>query len=132
MAWALKAPDRARVRTMAHAGVRDRHAMRATRKNPADLTGEQRTSLAETTDTNRTLCRAYLLKEQLREVFRVKGQTGRQLLAGWLSWASHSRIPEFVALARTIRHYRELICNTPLITACRMRAQRRRTPTCEH
>jgi hypothetical protein len=37
-----------------------------------------------------------------------RGRVGRQLLAGWLSWASHSRIPEFVALARTIRRYRGL------------------------
>ncbi|KZS56333.1 hypothetical protein A4G26_17025 [Mycobacterium kansasii] len=59
-----------------------------------------------------TLYRAYLLKEQLREVFRIKGNYGRQLLAGWLSWASHSRIPEFVALARSIRRHRDLICNT--------------------
>ncbi|MBY0390555.1 MAG: transposase [Mycobacterium pseudokansasii] len=61
---------------------------------------------------NATLYRAYLLKEQLREVFRVKGAHGRQLLAGWLSWASYSRIPEFVALARSIRRYRDLIHNT--------------------
>jgi transposase len=76
------------------------------------LTGEQKTSLAEIADTNKTLYREYLLKEQLREVFRVKGEQGRQLLAGWLSWASHSRIPEFVHLARSIRRYRDLIRNT--------------------
>ena len=110
--WAMKALDKVRVRTMTRAGISDRHAMWATRKNPPDLTGEQRTSLAQIADTNRTLYRAYLLKEQLREVFRVKGTHGRQLLAGWLWWASHSRIPEFVALARSIRHYRNLICNT--------------------
>ena len=63
-------------------------------------------------DHQQHLYRAYLLKEQLREVFRVKGRTGRQLLAGWLSWASHSRILEFVALARSIRRYRDLIWNT--------------------
>ena len=45
-------------------------------------------------------------------MFRVKGKQGRQLLAGWLSWASHSRIPEFAALARSIRRYRDLIWNT--------------------
>ena len=112
VAWAMKALDKVRARTMTKAGIRDRHAMWATRKNPADLTGEQRTSLADIADTNRILYRAYLLKEQLREVFRVKGTKGRQLLAGWLSWASHSRIPEFVALARSIRRYRELIHNT--------------------
>ena len=76
------------------------------------MTTEQRTSLAEIADTNKTLYRAYLLKEKLREVFRVKGTHGRQLLAGWLSWASHSRIPEFAALARSIRRYRDLIWNT--------------------
>ncbi|UQX09537.1 ISL3 family transposase [Candidatus Mycobacterium methanotrophicum] len=112
VAWALKALDKVRVRTMARAGVRDRHAMWAVRKNPADLTGEQRTSLAAITATNATLYRAYLLKEQLREVFRVKGRDGRRLLAGWLSWASHSRIPEFVAVARTVRRHKELIGNT--------------------
>ncbi len=112
VAWALKALDKVRVRTMTRAGIRDRHAMWAVRKNPADLTGEQRTSLAAIADTNAALYRSYLLKEQLREVFRAKGATGRQLLAGWLSWASHSRIPEFVTLARTIRRYRDLIWNT--------------------
>ncbi|OHT87156.1 transposase [Mycobacterium syngnathidarum] len=86
--------------------------MWAVRKNPADLCGEQKTSLAEIAVTNKTLYRAYLLKEQLREVFRFKGTHGRALLAGWLSWASHSRIPEFVNLARSIRRYRDLICNT--------------------
>lgn len=110
--WAMKALDKVRVRTMTKAGIRDRHAMWATRKNPADLTCEQRTSLAEIAISNRTLYRAYLLKEQLREIFRVKGNSGRQLLAGWLSWASRSRIPEFVALARSIRHYRQSIHNT--------------------
>jgi len=108
----MKALDKVRVRTMTKAGITDRHAMWATRKNPTDLSGEQRTSLAGIATTNDTLYRAYLLKEQLREVFRVKGQVGRQLLAGWLSWASHSRIPEFVGLARSIRRYRDLIWNT--------------------
>lgn len=48
----------------------------ATRKHPADLTGEQSTSLAEVAATNSTLYRACLLKEQLREVFRVNGDQG--------------------------------------------------------
>ena len=110
--WMMKALDKVRVRTMTKAGITDRHAMWAVRKNPVGLTCEQRTSLASITATNTTLYRAYLLKEQLREVFRVKGRVGRQLLAGWLSWASRSRIPEMVALARTIRRYRQLIWNT--------------------
>lgn len=110
--WAMKALDKVRVRTLAASGDKDKHAMWAVRKNPPDLTTEQRTSLARIADTNKTLYRAYLLKEQLRELFRVKDQHGRVLLAGWLSWASHSGIPEFVALARSIRRYRNLIHNT--------------------
>lgn len=62
--------------------------------------------------TNKMLYRAYLLKEQIREVFRVKGRQGRQLLASWPSWASHSGIPELVTLAASIRRCRDLIHNT--------------------
>lgn len=112
VAWTLTALDKVRVRTTAAAGNRDRHAMWAVRKNPADLSGEQRTSLATIQTTNKTLYRAYLLKEQLREVFRTRGAAGRQLLAGWLSWAKHSRIPEFVKVAATIDRYQQLILNT--------------------
>ncbi|KZS64506.1 transposase [Mycobacterium pseudokansasii] len=53
VAWAMKALDKVRVRTMTRAGITDRHAMWATRKNPPDLTGEQRTSLAAIADTKR-------------------------------------------------------------------------------
>ena len=110
--WAMKALDKVRTRTLAAAGARDRNLMWAVRKNPVDLSADQKASLATIQTTNKTLYRAYLLKEQLREAFRVKGPRGRQLLAGWLSWASHSRIPEFTTLARSIRSYRPLIQNT--------------------
>ncbi|WP_425271250.1 transposase [Mycobacterium gastri] len=112
VAWAMKALDKVWVCALARAGVRDRRAMWAVRKDPHDLTGAQRTSLAQIAATYATLYRAYLLKEQLREVFRVKGEQGRQLPDGWLSWASHSHTPEFVALARTIRRHGDLLWNT--------------------
>jgi transposase len=81
-------------------------------KNPPDLTGDQRTTVAAIAKTNHPLYRAYLLKEQLREVFAAKGARGKQLLTGWLSWAARSRIPEFVALAKTIKRFLPLIHNT--------------------
>jgi transposase len=81
-------------------------------KNPQDLTGEQRTTLAAIAKTNNRLYRAYLLKEQLRAIFAARGTPGRVLLAGWLAWAARCRIPEFVTLAKTIRKYRPLIRNT--------------------
>jgi len=45
-------------------------------------------------------------------VFRVKGTSGRQLLAGVLAWCARSRLPELVALGRTLTRYRELIWAT--------------------
>jgi transposase len=81
-------------------------------KNPPDLTGDQRTTVATIAKTNHPLYRAYLLKEQLREVFAAKGVQGKRLLAGWLSWAARSRLPEFVALATTIKRFLPLIHNT--------------------
>ncbi len=85
---------------------------RAVLKNPENLTGEQRTTIATIAKTNNRLYRAYLLKEQLRAVLAARGKPGRTLLAGWLAWATRCRIPEFVKLAKTIRHYLPLIRNT--------------------
>lgn len=120
VAWATTAVDEVRrglVGDLRRAGGKDRAAqMKGTRwallKNPGDLTGEQRTTLAWIATANKGLYRAYLLKEQLREAFRVKGRRGRLLLAGWLAWARRSRLPEFVKLAATITRYLPLIHNT--------------------
>ncbi len=57
--------------------------------------------------------RTYLLKEQLREVFALKGEQGKQLLDRWLSWARRRRIPAFVHLAQRIARHREAIDATP-------------------
>ena len=45
-------------------------------KNPANQTGNQRTTVASIARTNTPLYRAYLLKEQLRMVFETKGPRG--------------------------------------------------------
>ena len=76
-------------------------------KNPADLTGRQRAKLARIAEVNRPLYHAYLLKEELRLVFRVKGGHGVALLDAWLSWARRCRIPAFVRLARTVATHRD-------------------------
>lgn len=81
-------------------------------KNPDTLSSDQKTTLAVIAKINGPLYRAYLLKEQLREVFAAKGAHGRALLAGWLSWARRCRIPEFVKLAKTITRFLPLIHNT--------------------
>jgi transposase len=88
-------------------GIRDRRAIWATRKNLPDLTCEQRSSLAEIVARNSTLYK------------------------GRLSWASHTRIREFVARARSLRRYRELVHNTLDHGLSNARSEAP-TPTCGH
>lgn len=71
-------------------------------KNPEDLTRRQRSKLASIAQTNERLYRAYLLKEQLRQVFHLPTAEALALLEVWLRWARRCRIPAFVALARSV------------------------------
>lgn len=75
-------------------------------KSPERLTEPQQAKLAWVATLNGPLYRAYLLKEQLREIFALKGQAGIDLLDRWLGWAARCRIPAFVELGRRIRRHR--------------------------
>jgi len=81
-------------------------------KNPQDLTARQQNKLAFIQKTNRKLYRAYLLKEQLRQVFAPGGPERILLLDAWLAWAAKSKLDPFVDLARRMRRYRDDIANT--------------------
>jgi len=114
VAWATKALDEVRrqVWNAARKGgqktvARDlKNARFALWKNPEDLTERQTATLAGIAKTNAPLFRAYLLKEQLRQVFALKGAEGIALLDAWLKWAQRSRLPSFIKLARSIREHR--------------------------
>jgi transposase len=71
-------------------------------KNPENLTGRQKAKLAEVQHTNRRLYRAYLLKEQLRQIYRLEPGPAIALLDAWIAWARRSRLPSFRKLAKTI------------------------------
>ena len=114
VAWATKALDEVR-REVWNAARRAgqkavakelKGARYALWKNPEDLTVRQGAKLASIAHTNQRLYRAYLLKEQLRQVFALKGADGIALLDRWLKWARRSRIPSFVKLARSISEHR--------------------------
>ena len=75
-------------------------------KNPEHLTGPQKTTLARIQYTNLPLYRAYLLKEQLRQIYRVPTEHAPALLDAWLAWARRSRLEPFRKLARTITRQR--------------------------
>jgi len=71
-------------------------------KNPENLTDRQKLKLADVQKTNQRLYRAYLLKEQLRQIYRVPAEHAIGLLDHWLQWARRSRLAPFVKLAKTI------------------------------
>jgi transposase len=75
-------------------------------KNPENLTPRQKTRLAHIQQVNQRLYRAYLLKEQLRQIYRVDPDEAIGVLDAWLKWARRCRLKPFVKLARTIRDQR--------------------------
>jgi len=75
-------------------------------KNPEHLSVRQRGKLARVAEVNHRLYRAYLLKEELRLVFRLRGPRAIALLDAWLAWARRCRIPAFVTLAKAITNHR--------------------------
>ena len=117
VAWAGDALDEVRRdtwNTARHSGLgahaRDLKGARyALWKNPENLTDRQRNKLAWVAKVNHRLYRAYLLKEQLREVFALKGEEGKKLLDHWLGWARRCRIPAFVKLGKRITKHRATI-----------------------
>jgi transposase len=120
VAWATEALDQVRrgmVNRLRAGGHHDeatalKHSRWALLKNPPNLTGDQRTTLAGIAKANGGLYRAYLLKEQLRAIFQaVELADARALLGGWVAWAQRSRLDPFVKLAKTIKRYRDLILN---------------------
>lgn len=71
-------------------------------KNPENLTDRQQAKLAGIQKTNAPLYRAYLLKEQLRQIYRLPADAAVKLLEEWIAWARRCRLASFVKLARTI------------------------------
>lgn len=120
VAWATKALDEVRRQTWNQARQAGQTALArelkgarfALWKNPEDLTQRQQAKLSSIQKTNARLYRAYLLKEQLRQVFQLPYTRAVLLLDRWLAWASRSKIPAFVKVARSIRARRAAIHNT--------------------
>jgi transposase len=121
VAWATKALDEVRNQVWREARRNGQKALADTVKgaryalwkNPEDLSERQQAKLADIATTNQPLYRAYLLKEQFRQVFAVGGEERIELLDEWLAWASRSKLEPFVDLARRIRvHFRPDIVHT--------------------
>ena len=110
IAWATDALDEVRRQVWnaardqgQHAQAKDLKGARfALWKNPQDLTRNQQARLSWIQNTNRPLYRAYLLKEQLRQVFQLPYAEALDLLKQWVDWALRSRLPAFVDVAYKI------------------------------
>lgn len=74
---------------------------------PENHTVEDRLRLAEVSRLNHRVYKAYLLKEELRALYRCSRRSAKRHLRAWLDWASRSRLAPFVKLARTLRKYRD-------------------------
>jgi transposase len=81
-------------------------------KNPDHLSDRQQESLSRVASLNKTLYRGYLLKEQFRLVFQLRGKQAIRALDAWCSWARRCRIPAFVDLYRRILRHRDSIIAT--------------------
>jgi len=78
-------------------------------RNWENLSGRQRATIRALDGSNRRLLRAWQLKEELRELFKLPLLAAQRALDGWLAYASRSKLPPFVKLARTIRSFRSSI-----------------------
>jgi transposase len=79
-------------------------------KDPSRLKASQRAVLDELRRRRSVLWRAYLLKEALRDLYRLPDPSlAAAHLDRWLAWACRSRVPAFLKLSRTIRAERRRI-----------------------
>jgi transposase len=78
-------------------------------KKPENLTDRQRTKLAFIQKLNTPIYRAYLLKEQLRQIYHLPYKDALALLESWLKWARRCRLEPFAKLAKTITEQRHRV-----------------------
>ena len=78
-------------------------------RRPDDLSDRQHDALLALKRAGGATWRAYQLKEALRAIFdpELRYHDVGALLDRWCAWAQRSRIPGFIALARTIRARRD-------------------------
>ncbi|ANI39038.1 ISL3 family transposase [Mycolicibacterium vaccae] len=83
----------------------------ALRTGENKLTDNKRDLLNRITRTNRRIGRAWTLKEQLRDLYRLEHDPGtaRRLLKAWVTAAKRSRIPAFTALGKRLQEHFEAV-----------------------
>ena len=106
------AVDEVRREEVRKAAPQDRAALKHTRwalhKNPWNLLDFEHDRLAQLQKANRSIYRAYLLKESLLAVLgRKQINVARRKLDEWIAWARRSRLRAFARLSKTIEKHRD-------------------------
>jgi transposase len=79
-------------------------------KDPASWTDRQRQTITRLRRARHVLFRAWVLKEELRDLYRLPPDSRPDAhLDAWLARASRCRIPAMLDLSRTIRRHRDQI-----------------------
>jgi transposase len=83
----------------------------ALRTGENKLTDKKRDLVNRIARTNRRIGRAWTLKEQLRDLYRLEHEPGtaRRLLRAWITAAKRSRIPTFTALGKRLQEHFEAV-----------------------
>ncbi len=77
-------------------------------KNPWNLKRKEKQTLAAIQRNNKSLYRAYLIKEALAAALDYRQpKRARRALDEWLAWALRCRLPAIVKAARTIKRHKE-------------------------
>jgi transposase len=75
-------------------------------KNPWNLTRKEKQKLAAIQLNNRSLYRAYLLKESFQSIYDATSpEQANERFDQWYGWARRSQLHPFVSLAETLRNY---------------------------
>ena len=87
-----------------------KHTRWALLKHPASWTDRQREIITRLRRARHVLFRAWALKEELRDLYRLPvGHRPDAHLDAWLARASRCRIPAMLDLSRTVRRHRDQI-----------------------
>lgn len=87
-----------------------KHTRWALLKDPDNWTDKQREQIKQLRRARHVLFRAWVLKEELRDLYRLPpGRRPDAHLDAWLARASRSKIPAMLALSRTVRKNREAV-----------------------
>lgn len=78
-------------------------------RNWENLSPKQKGVIRDLEKANKRAFRAWQLKEELRDIFKMPLAKAKDALDDWLFFASRSKLEPFVKLAKTIRRYRESI-----------------------